>query len=131
MIKGEILNSQLLRIMSETGHTDTICVCDAGLSVPKSVERVDLAWKKNEPGWLEVCKTIYESMVIEKIYLSDEIVKENPEMHKKFIKSFGGTEIEFISHSQLKVNSNQCRAIVRTGEFSPFCNCIFVAGVRF
>lgn len=26
MYKGEILNSQLLRIMAETGHTDTICV---------------------------------------------------------------------------------------------------------
>lgn len=131
MYKGEILNSQLLRIMAETGHTDTICVCDAGLPVPKGVERVDLAWKKNEPGWLEVCKIIYKSMTIEKIYLAEEMAEKNPAMYEKFKVCFQNTEIKLIPHEKLKKDSGNCRAIVRTGEFSSFCNCIFVSSVNF
>lgn len=30
MYKGACLNPQLARIFAETGHTDTICVTDAG-----------------------------------------------------------------------------------------------------
>lgn len=131
MYKGEILNSQLLRILAETGHTDTICVSDAGLPVPKVVERVDLAWKKNQPGWLDVCKTINKSMAIEKIYLAEEMAEKNSVMYEKFKAIFENIEIELIPHARLKKDSGNCRAIVRTGEFSTFCNCIFVAGVNF
>ena len=131
MYKGEILNSQLLRIMAETGHTDTICVSDAGLLVPKGVERVDLAWKKNEPGWLDVCKIIYKNMTIEKIYLAKEMVEKNTIMYEEFKAYFENTGIELIPHKKIKKDSENCRAVIRTGEFSSFCNCIFVAGVNF
>ena len=131
MYKGEIINSQLLSIISETGHTDTICISDAGLPAPKGVERVNLAWKKNEPGWLDVCKIIYENMIVEKIFLAEEMADRNREMYEQFKAFFGGTKIELIPHEELKKNSRNCRAIIRTGEFSSFCNCIFVAGVNF
>ena len=131
MYKGEILNSQLLRIMAETGHTDTICVSDAGLLVPKGVERVDLAWKKNEPGWLDICKIIYKNMTIEKIYLAKEMVEKNTIMYEEFKAYFENTGIELIPHMKIKKDSENCRAVIRTGEFSSFCNCIFVAGVNF
>lgn len=131
MYKGEIINAQLLRIMAETGHTDMICICDAGLPIPGNVERVDLAWMKNKPGWLEICKIMSENMCIEKIYLSEEMPEKNPDMYEEFKLLFKDTDILFIPHEKFKQNSRNCRAIVRTGEFSPFCNCIFVAGVNF
>lgn len=131
MFKGKILNAQLLRIIAETGHTDMICVSDAGLPIPRNVERVDLALEKNKPGWLEVCKIMFENMVIEKIYLSEEMIEENPDMYDKFKLLFKDTDIAFIPHAKFKESSKNCRAVVRTGEFSPFCNCILVAGVNF
>lgn len=131
MFKGECLNPQLSRIMCETGHTDLLCVCDAGFPVPLGVERVDLAWKKGNPAWIEVCKLIKENMAIDKIYLAEEMKVKNPEMVQEFIELFPNIYIEYISHSSLKENSKSCRAVVRTGEFSAYSNCIFVAGCDF
>lgn len=131
MFKGECLNPQLSRIMNETGHTDLLCVADAGLPLPKEVERVDLAWKKGNPSWLEVCEMIKANMVIEKIILAGEIQEKNPEMLAAFKNLFPDARMEYIAHENLKQMSKTCRAIVRTGEFSPFCNCIFVAGCNF
>lgn len=70
-------------------------------------------------------------MVIEKIYIAKEFKERNKIMHDEFVKTFEGIEIEYISHEQLKKNSSSAKAIVKTGEFSPFCNCIFQSGVCF
>ncbi len=131
MFNGEILNAQLMRVIGEMGHTDMLCVCDAGLPIPKEVERVDLAWKKDIPGWFDVCATICKNMVVEKIYLAEEMVKENTEQYERFKKHFEGIEIVLIPHEELKSQSRDCRAVIRTGEFSSYCNCIFVSGVNF
>ncbi|HCC11063.1 MAG TPA: D-ribose pyranase, partial [Atlantibacter hermannii] len=43
MKKGTVLNADISRVISRLGHTDTVVVCDAGLPIPKTTERVDLA----------------------------------------------------------------------------------------
>ena len=48
------LNSQLSRVFSELGHTDQVVVTDAGLPIPKHVERVDLALAEGIPSFLQV-----------------------------------------------------------------------------
>lgn len=133
MYKGESINPQLNKLMSQLGHTDLIGVCDAGLPIPVNVERVDLAWKKGKPEWLEVCELIKSNVNIEKIFLSEDIKTVSTEMHNKFINIFKDTEIEiiYIKHDELKKKLKESRGIVRTGEFTSFANCIFVAGVDF
>ena len=104
MYKGESINPQLNKLMSQLGHTDLIGVCDAGLPIPVNVERVDLAWKKGKPEWLEVCELIKSNVNIEKIFLSEDIKTVSTEMHNKFINIFKDTEIEiiYIKHDELK-----------------------------
>lgn len=131
MYKGECLNPQLMQILMETGHTDLLCVTDAGFPIPENVNRLDLAWKKGKPGWLEVCGLIKQELVIEKIYLSEDIKTISPQMYEDFRKLFSDTPIEFITHDSLKSMSRDSRAVIRTGEFTSFCNCIFAAGVAF
>ena len=43
MKKNGILNPQLNRVISEMGHRDMLIIADAGLPIPKEVERIDLA----------------------------------------------------------------------------------------
>lgn len=131
MLKGNCINPQLATILAKTGHTDMLCVTDAGFPMPMEVERVDLAWTKGKPSWIEVCQLIKEEMVIEKIYLAEDIKVKSPKMYEEFIGIFGEDLIETISHINLKETSKRARAVIRTGEYTPFCNCIFVAGVAF
>ena len=58
MLKTGILNPQIANVLASTGHKDMIVVSDAGLPIPKGVERIDLAWKANEPGYIEVLEEI-------------------------------------------------------------------------
>ena len=46
-------------------------------------------------------------------------------------RSLGATPIATLSHEQLKAATRDARAIVRTGEFSPYANVILRAGVVF
>jgi D-ribose pyranase len=131
MLKGKSINPHINIILSHTGHTDLIGVVDAGFPITAGTERVDLAWTKNKPGWLEICSLIKEEIEIEKIYLATEIKEKSPEIYKEFVELFKDSEIEFINHSELKEKSRNTRAIIRTGEYTSFCNCIFVAGVTF
>ena len=44
MLKTGILHPQLARVLAELRHRDTIIIGDAGLPIPKGVERVDLTF---------------------------------------------------------------------------------------
>ena len=131
MYKGNCLHPQLSRVMAETGHTDCLCITDAGFPISKETERIDLAWKADEPAWLDVCQMILNEMAIEHIYLAEEIEEKNPAKQAAFLKLCQGIPVTYITHAELKERSKTARAVIRTGEFSPFCNCILVAGVDF
>ncbi|MDW1631375.1 RbsD/FucU domain-containing protein, partial [Vibrio sp. Y176] len=40
-------------------------------------------------------------------------------------------EIKYVSHEAFKARTEQSRAVVRTGECTPYANVIFQAGVVF
>ena len=60
------LNVQLSRVVSECGHTDSIVVADAGLPIPASVERIDLAYRAGAPAFLDVLDTVLAEFLLEK-----------------------------------------------------------------
>ena len=45
MLKTGILHPQLARVLAELRHKDTLVIGDAGLPIPKGVERIDLGWR--------------------------------------------------------------------------------------
>ena len=69
------LNPQLSRVLSETGHVDTIVVTDAGLPLPQGVERVDLAFRPGQPAFLDVLDTVLESLSVEGAIVASEVVE--------------------------------------------------------
>ena len=131
MYKGECLNPQLAKFLCELGHTDKICICDAGLPIPSNVQRIDLAWKKNSPKWLEVCEFVNNNVNIEKIYIAKELCSKNQELYDGFKVIFKSHTDEFIKHSDFKKEVGNCKGVIRTGEFTSFANYIIKIGVDF
>ena len=76
MKRHGILNSDISRVLSYMGHTDSICIGDCGLPIPDETERIDLAVKFGVPTFMDVLKEVGDDMKIEKIVLAEEI-KEN------------------------------------------------------
>lgn len=54
MKKGTVLNSDISSVISRLGHTDTLVVCDAGLPIPKSATRIDMALTQGVPSFMQV-----------------------------------------------------------------------------
>jgi D-ribose pyranase len=129
MKKNGILNSHLNRIISEMGHRDMLIIADAGLPIPKEVERVDLALKCGIPSFTEVLRAVLSELEVEETYVAKEIKEKNPQT-LNLISSLIG-EVKFITHEELKELSKQARAIIRTGECSPYANIILISGVTF
>lgn len=137
MKKNGILNSDISRVLSYMGHTDRICIGDCGLPIPDETERIDLAVNFGNPAFMEVLKEVGRDMKIEKVILAEEMKEQNPkqlEKIKKFLKEFEtgfNIEIEYVSHTDLKLLTKDCKAVIRTGETTPYSNIILQSGCIF
>lgn len=135
MLKGGILNAQLLRVLGESGHTDWLMLSDAGMPVPKEKERVDLAIVNDLPRQLTVLKAILEQIQIERIFIAEEIQKVSPVYLKKVEKLLAEYQLkpDFIPHEELKARSldRQTRACIRTGERTSYSTMLLQVGVPY
>ncbi|MEC0111294.1 D-ribose pyranase [Paenibacillus taichungensis] len=132
MKKQGILNSHISKVLSDLGHTDTIVIADAGLPVPEGVPKIDLSLKLGTPSFQEVVELIADDMVIEKVILATEIKAGNPEAMQFITEKFGDEAIDVsISHEQFKVLTRNAKVVIRTGEATPYANCILQSGVIF
>lgn len=130
MLKNTILNSQLVEILCRIGHTQTLCICDAGLPIPPEKKLVDLAFLPGCPDIYIVLKEILSCTPIEKAYCALESQSSNPHF-MQFIKKECNCEVSLISHDELKEKSHSCVAYIRTGECTPYANIILQAATSF
>ena len=114
------------------GHTDTLCVADAGLPIPDSTRRIDLAVKPGLPSFLAVLGAVAEDLVVEKAIVAREIQEGNPVVLAAVRDILGpDLPIDFVDHEEFKRRTGDAKAVVRTGECTPYANILLVSGVAF
>ncbi|MBT6813378.1 MAG: D-ribose pyranase [Anaerolineae bacterium] len=131
MKKTGIINQPISTVISGLGHTDSLVIADAGLPIPDGVTRIDLALKEGVPSFLVTLEVILSEMQVEKAIIALEIKEKNPTIEKRIIELLGHVPVEYISHENFKLETNTAKAIIRTGEFSPYANIILLSGVVF
>ncbi|MBD7233434.1 D-ribose pyranase [Klebsiella pneumoniae] len=139
MKKGTVLNADISAVISRLGHTDTLVVCDAGLPVPRSSTRIDMALTQGVPSFMQVLEVVTTEMQVEAAVIAEEIKTHNPQLHATLLTHLeqlqqhqGNTiEIRYTSHEQFKKQTADSQAVIRSGECSPFANIILCAGVTF
>ncbi|MEC0277920.1 D-ribose pyranase [Bacillus halotolerans] len=131
MKKHGILNSHLTKLLADLGHTDKIVIADAGLPVPDGVLKIDLSLKPGFPAFRDVAAVLADEMAVEKVIVASEIKVSNPE-NASFIESlFSEEAVDCLPHEEFKELTKEAKAVIRTGEFTPYANCILQAGVLF
>ncbi|AEV67493.1 D-ribose pyranase [Acetivibrio clariflavus] len=131
MKKTKVLNSELSAVIASMGHTDTIAIGDAGLPIPDSSKRIDLAVKRNLPPFLDVLETVLCELEVEEVTIASEMIEDNPGLFKKINELFSSIKINLVTHSEFKEMTKNCKAVVRTGECMPYANIILHSGVAF
>ena len=129
--KKGILNSHISKFLSDLGHTDKIVIADAGLPIPEGIPKIDLALKKGVPNFIDVLDALLEDMIVEKIIVADEIKENNALVHQGIKQQISKIEMEYVSHETFKSLSKDAKVVIRTGEVTPYANCILQSGVCF
>lgn len=131
MKKTGIINAPISTVIAGLGHLDQIGIADAGLPIPAGVERIDLALKAGVPGLIETLEVVLSEMEVESVIAAEEIQQHSPAVLTEIKKLLDSTPLIFIPHTEFKKICTDSKAIIRTGEFSPYANLILVSGVIF
>lgn len=129
MKKGTVLNSDISSVISRLGHTDTLVVCDAGLPIPKSTTRIDMALTQGVPSFMQVLGVVTNEMQVEAVIIAEEIKQHNPQLHETLLthleqlqKHQGNTiEIRYTTHEQFKQQTAGSQAVIRIRRMFSVC----------
>ncbi|MBO6509871.1 MAG: D-ribose pyranase [Roseibium sp.] len=136
MKRTVLLNRHLSELVASLGHMDEIVVADAGLPVPAAVRVIDLAVSPGVPRFADVLKALRSELVIETAIWAEEANPQVASMMQEELQAWNKVtgkpvEVRNVSHASFKERSAKSKAIVRTGEVTPYANIILVSGVPF
>lgn len=139
MKKSALLHSEFSHLIATLGHTDEITICDAGLPIPNTTPRIDLALTLGIPTFAQTVNVFLKESQIEGVIVANEFAQVSPEHHDALLKRIQQEEnltgkaisITYLTHEAFKARSHQSKAIIRTGECTPYANVIFQSGVTF
>lgn len=131
MKKRGILQHELSDVIATLGHTDSLVIADAGLPIPSNVKRIDLAVTGGIPRFVDVVRAVLDEVKVERAVIAHELREKSPQLYRELSTLLSGIPIEEVSHEDLKVKTRDARAVVRTGEFTPYANVILFSGVVF
>jgi D-ribose pyranase len=131
MKKSGILNAELADTVARLRHNELTVVSDAGLPVPAHVRRVDLAVTPGVPLVETVLSLLGTEIVAERILIAEEMVEHSPHVAKAVADAFAVVPLQPIEHKELLELLPNCKAVIRTGEFSPYANVVIDCGVAY
>ena len=127
MKRTTLLHAELSGLIAAFGHGDMLVIGDAGLPVPAGVRVIDLALTRGIPGVFDVLDVVLAELVVERSAMATEAA---PDLQAEFSRRDIGP-VTMLSHNDFKAASRHARAIVRTGECTPYANLSLYAGVAF
>lgn len=135
MKRNGMINADISRVLSYMGHTDTLAIGDCGLPIPDETERIDLALKMGVPSFAEVLQEVIKEMKVEKVFLAEEIKEKNPGVQRMVLELVDCMdtvcEVVYVPHAELKNRTKTCKAVIRTGETTPYANIILQSACLF
>ncbi len=131
MKKIGIINQPIAAVIAGLGHTDTLVIADAGLPIPAETQRIDLALTQGIPTFLDTLRVVLGEMQVERAIVAEEMLTVSPQVYQAVKALLGNAPIETVPHVAFKQQTHAARAVIRTGEFTPYANIILVAGVVF
>ncbi|MHA7773525.1 D-ribose pyranase [Roseibium sp. M-1] len=136
MKRTALLNRHLSALVASLGHMDEVVVADAGLPVPDGVKVIDLAVSAGIPSFREVLVALRAELVIEGAIWADEAAEDlSMQMQSELDVWSAETGLTIaasrLPHDDFKLRTRKAKAIIRTGEVTPYANIILISGVAF
>lgn len=136
MKRSGVLHPRLAYEITRLGHMDLFIVADAGLPIPNTVTRIDLAYQQGEPPFTDILAHLFQETVVEGVTPAHELCSYPPDSTSgrilKHLKTIPpGSNITYVSHDELKAIVAEVKLVVRTGETTSYANAVLTCGVAF
>lgn len=132
MKKIGVLNHELSEAIARSAHHDTFVIGDAGLPVPDGVQFIDLALIEGQPSFMTTLEAVLSELHVEEAIIDTEMAEVSPDKKQELLATIGEDfPVKDIPHAELQEMVKDAKVVIRTGEFTPYCNIILVAGVLF
>ena len=129
MKKGVVINQPVSELIAGLGHMDEIVIADAELPIPPGVRRIDLALTKGIPSFQDTLSVVLSEMCVERAVVAHEMADISPAVYELVVQSLARIEVAQLSYVDFKERTKVARAVIRTGEFTPYANIILISGV--
>ncbi len=63
--------------------------------------------------------------------IAAEMLEVSPDLHAAIKKRLSDIPLETVAHEAFKEQTRSAKAVIRTGEFTPYANIILVSGLVF
>lgn len=131
MKRSGVLHPELLDLIAAAGHGDVIVLADAGLRIPSSIARIDLALTCGVPTMAQVVDAVKEELVIEAATVATEFEDWNPDVYNDVVSRLPVVP-DAKSHVDLMADmATRAFAYIKTGECSAYSSVALVCGVNF
>ncbi len=131
MKRTVLLHAELSHAIATLGHGDMVVIGDAGLPVPDGPRRIDLALTPGIPRVADVLRAVLSEMQVERSFIAREALDACGGALPDWCAGQPDAAPESLPHDELKRLSARAKAVVRTGECTPYANIVLVAGVSF
>ena len=131
MKKDGLLNPQILSAIAAMGHTEYLVIADAGLPVPSGIPVIDISLIRGIPDFGAVLHSVIDEMVVESFIVADEMADKSQDTYGTVIEALPQVPFRCLAHEEFKEMAAKAKAVIRTGETTPYANIILVAGVNF
>lgn len=134
MKRNMLLNAAISQMVASMGHGDMVVVGDAGLPIPTgpgAPQRIDIALSPGVPSLDQTLTAVLSELRVEQAYIAEECLQGNLKELPSWCANLNEINIQTISHAELKALCQRARAVIRTGECTPFANMVLVSGVTF
>lgn len=134
MLSTELINPELMRVLSLCGHGDKILITDGNYPVASksgNAEKIYLALTRDCPTVIQVLNALKTVVNFEKAELMSPGETVEPEIFNEFRKSLAGVDFEYHSRFEFyeKCEENNVKAAVYSGESRTYANILLTVGV--
>jgi D-ribose pyranase len=130
MKRTTLLHAELSRVIAGMGHGDLLVIGDAGLPIPPGPQCIDLAVMRGVPSFADVLTAVLSELQVERAVVAQEACGPGDAL-PHWCRQLQRVVPTTVPHVQFKQLCLGARAMVRTGEFTPYANVVLYAGVVF
>jgi D-ribose pyranase len=125
MLKGGILNPNVLSLIARVRHTNTLVIADRGFPFWPHLETVDISLVDDVPTVRQVLTALKDVFIWGAAFMADEFNAENDEATRNSYSALiAPVQIRFEPHTEFKKRVPQAVGLIRTGDTTQYGNII-------